>query len=200
MRYKIITTKYGKPMYVFAFEDEEEKNSYFEYWENIIAKSLPQTKDWVQEFTALLQKLKARTDNKYETEDYPYSGRLYSDETLTLIYCQQMIILEYREYLNKSDEQYDKLDELYDRLENSYNQLEKQYNRQKELNDRLLNLYNQLEKQYNRQKEYCNEYKKLVKDWEDLGEKWKNLYFEVKNYEIQPIPDKALAEGRPAEP
>lgn len=179
MRYKNITTRSGKLMYVFAFEDEKEKNSYFKYWENIIAKSLPQTKEWVQEFTALLQKLKTRTDNKYGTEKYPYSGRLYSDEALTLIYCQQMIILEYQEYLHKAQEHLDKSNELYDRLDE---------------------LYDRLEISWNKLNECCEKYKKEADSWKYISDKWKNLYFEVKNYDPQPIPDKALAEGRPAKP
>lgn len=101
MRIRIITTRYKKIMYAFDFETKEAKEDFFGYYEDIIEALQPKNEEWVEDFKKLVQTLQSRTDDKYSTEEYHYSGKLFPDEILNWICYKQKILEHYMELSNK---------------------------------------------------------------------------------------------------
>lgn len=101
-------TSNGKPIFVFQFEDEADRDFWLNEWENCVVDA---PENYEMEYVSeIISKLKNRIDSKYATTTYKLSGMLFLDEFLDFAFGTTFLMCSYKRM-------YDETKSLCDRWE-----------------------------------------------------------------------------------
>ena len=97
MQIRTVKSRRGESLFLFEFEDEQEKNVWIDMWRNAAKKAAhPKC------FDEALDSLESRIDGKYGTEEYQLSGMLFEHEFVN--YTMGLIAILYSKELQEIPE------------------------------------------------------------------------------------------------
>lgn len=149
------TSRRGDTIFVFRFEDEKERDFWLDKWEECANRAGKGIKDYNPEYLKqVVSTLRKRTDDKYVTDSYKFSGMLFENEFVDFANETAYLMCIFNKLLGESMVLIHRYETVCDRYKN--------------LCDRYDKLCDDRDKKYgnvcNGYEELCNEWKRLFDD------------------------------------
>lgn len=153
------TSRRGGTIFVFKFEDEKERDFWLDKWEECANRAGKRIKDYNPEYLKqVVSTLRKRTDDKYATDSYKFSGMLFENEFVDFANETAYLMCIFNKLLGESMV-------LINRYENACDRYETVCDRYKNLCDRYDKLCDDKDEKYGK---LCDEYEELCNEWKRL--------------------------------
>lgn len=163
MDIKVTKTRRGDTIFVFRFEDEEDRDFWIDTWLECANRAGKGIKDYNPAcLKYMVSTLKNRTDDKYATDSYKFSGMLFENEFVNFANETAYLMCIFNKLLGESTV-------LINRYENACDRYETVCDGYKNLCDKYDKLCDDKDVKYG---SLCNEY-------EELCNKWKRLFDDI---------------------